>query len=100
MRTTLTFDPDVAVQVKERLASSSRTLKDIVNETMRKGFSVPPSPPPVPYEVVPFSLHLPPEIGYGKLNQYLDELEIEDYLEKRRKDELRWNAEQGKWNEE
>lgn len=95
MRTTLTFDPDVAVQVKETLASSSKTLKDIVNETMRKGFSVPPPQPPVPYKVVPFSLHLPPEIGYGKLNQYLDDLEVEDFLEKSRRDELRWKAEQG-----
>jgi hypothetical protein len=35
---------------------------------------------------------LAPEIGYGKLNQYYDDLEVEAYLAKRKREELDWQA--------
>ncbi|NDJ15201.1 MAG: hypothetical protein EBY17_29125 [Acidobacteriia bacterium] len=94
MRTTLTLDPDVALYVKEQLAGSSRTLKEVVNETMRRGLAVSPPAPPPQFTIETFALHLPAEIGYGKLNQYYDDLEMDDYLAKRNRDELAWQAEQ------
>lgn len=37
MRTTLTLDPDVAVQIERLRKSRDMALKDIVNEALRRG---------------------------------------------------------------
>lgn len=39
MRTTLTLDPDVAVQIERLRKSRDMALKDIVNEALRRGLS-------------------------------------------------------------
>lgn len=37
MRTTLTLDPDVAVQIERLRKSRDMALKDVVNEALRRG---------------------------------------------------------------
>ncbi len=39
MRTTLTLDPDVAALLKKRVARGDVTMKDAVNEAMRRGLT-------------------------------------------------------------
>ena len=38
MRTTLTLDDDVAVQLKRLMRERDATLKDLVNDALRRGF--------------------------------------------------------------
>jgi hypothetical protein len=45
MRTTLTIDDDVAVQLKRLLRERDASLKDIVNETLRRGLCDMQAPP-------------------------------------------------------
>ncbi len=39
MRTTLTLDPDVAQRLKSRMAEQKATLKQVVNEALRRGLA-------------------------------------------------------------
>ncbi|TVR65569.1 MAG: hypothetical protein EA422_03880 [Gemmatimonadales bacterium] len=39
MRTTLTLDPDVAREIEHLRRSGDRTLKEVVNETLRLGLA-------------------------------------------------------------
>jgi hypothetical protein len=39
MRTTLTLDPDVAAMLKKRVAKGDVSMKEAVNDAMRKGLS-------------------------------------------------------------
>ena len=41
MRTTLTLDPDVAVLIEEAREKTKRSLKEVVNEALRRGLSEP-----------------------------------------------------------
>ena len=78
MRTTLTLDPDVAQSLKARMASRNATLKQVVNEALRKGLSVEPQRPRKPFRVVSHSLGFRPGIDTDKLGQLADELETQD----------------------
>jgi len=37
MRTTLTLDDDVAARIKQRVLKEKRTLKEIINQALRRG---------------------------------------------------------------
>ena len=39
MRTTLTLDPDVAAMLKKRVAKGDVTMKEAVNDAMRRGLT-------------------------------------------------------------
>ncbi len=45
MRTTLTLDDDVAVQLEKRRKQSGQTWKAVVNETLRRGLAHPDGRP-------------------------------------------------------
>ena len=45
MRTTLTLDPDVAVLVEQARESTKKSLKEVVNEAIRRGMSEMEEPP-------------------------------------------------------
>jgi len=76
MRTTLALDPDVAAKLKERMAETSSSLKEVVNEALRRGLTV-ARPPQLPaFRVKPHSLALRPGIDPDKLNQLVDELVV------------------------
>ena len=41
MRTTLTLDDDVAAKLKAAVRRSGKSFRDVVNDTLRRGLSVP-----------------------------------------------------------
>jgi len=82
MRTTLTLEPDVALKLKKRMAEQKLTLKDAVNQALRAGLEpVEPKRNP-PFKVEPHALGIPAGVDLDKMNQLLDQLEVEDYIRK------------------
>lgn len=82
MRTTLTLDPDVADQLKERAKHEGKSFKDLVNEYLRRGMSAIPSDHndrPV-FRVEPHRGGFRPGVDYTKLNQLADELETDEFI--------------------
>ena len=85
MRTTLTIEPDVAVEIERRRRASGDSLKRVVNGLLRKGVRAEAEAATLPpYRTPTFDLELRPGIDETKLNQLVDELEIETYVEKQR----------------
>ena len=85
MRTTLTLDPDVAQKVRRRMSQKKLTLKQVINEALRAGLSSTQEEKEVPYKVEPYPFEFKPGIDTDKLNQLLDELEVEDFRRKMRR---------------
>jgi len=55
MRTTLTLDEDVAVQIKRLLRDRDATLKDVINDALRRGLQAGAQPKPrKPYRMKTF----------------------------------------------
>ena len=83
MRTTLTIEPDVAIEIERRRRASGDSLKRVVNGLLRKGVRAEAETEVLPpYRTPTFDLELRPGIDETKLNQLVDELEIEAYIEK------------------
>jgi hypothetical protein len=80
VRTTLTLDPDVARALKARTADRGVTLKQVVNDALRRGLSVEPKKPRKPFRVIPHSFGFRPGIDPNKMNQLADELETQAIL--------------------
>ena len=84
MRTTLTLDPDVAQQIRERMVNRNLSLKTVVNEALRAGLAKTRNRAKAPlFKVEPHSFGFRPGIDPHKLNQLADELEAEEFLRKR-----------------
>ena len=85
MRTTLTFDDDVATALKALARSRRTTFKAVVNEVVRKGLMTGDKPEPErePFRVASAPRGFLPGIDPLKLNQLVDELETEGFLERR-----------------
>ena len=84
MRTTLTLDDDVAAAVKALARSSGKTFKAVVNEVMRNGLMTGEKPivEREPFRVASAPRGFRPGIDPLKLNQLVDELETERFLER------------------
>ena len=82
MRTTLTLDPDVAEKLKRRMAQKKIPLKQAVNEALRAGLAKTEKQTIPPFKVVPHSFGFKPGIDLDKMNQLVDELEVEEYVRK------------------
>jgi hypothetical protein len=83
MRTTLTLDPDVAMAVRRRVRASGQSLKAVVNDGLRHGLQVASKPPARRrFKVKARRLGLRPGIDPNRLNQLVDELEVEAFAEK------------------
>jgi hypothetical protein len=81
MRTTLTLDPDVAQALKARIAEKNTTLKQVVNQALRRGLAAEPAKKKKPFRVIPHSSGFQPGIDVTKLGQLADELEVEAFIE-------------------
>jgi hypothetical protein len=78
MRTTLTLDADVAARVRAEMRRSGRGLKAVVNEALRNGLGIGRGKGRRrAFEVREFDLRLHPGIDPDRINQLLDELEVE-----------------------
>jgi hypothetical protein len=82
MRTTLTLEPDVAQKLKRRMAEKKISLKAAVNEALRAGLKNGAAPKPAKFKVEPHSFGFKPGIDRNRLNQLLDELEVEEFARK------------------
>lgn len=89
MRTTLTIDDDVAKELKAETRRSGQTFKDVVNLVLRRGLRSGQKPEPrLPrFKVQPFSSPFQPGVDPGRLNQLLDDMETEEFLSKRKRDD-------------
>lgn len=77
MRTTLTLDPDVAERLKQHMRTGKQSLKDAVNETLRRGLGLQERAPRVRFEVRTHDSPFVPGVDASRLNQIVDELEAE-----------------------
>jgi hypothetical protein len=83
MRTTLTIEPDVAQEIRQRMAEKKLPLKRVVNDALRAGLSKTGKKERIPRFVVkPWPCQLLPGIDPDKLGQLLDQLDTEDFIRK------------------
>ena len=84
MRTTLTIDDDVATALKALARNSGKTFKAVVNEVMRKGLVTGENPVTdrEPFRVESVRCGFLPGIDPMKLNQLVDELEVDGFLKR------------------
>ena len=85
MRTTLTLEPDVALKLKKRMAAQKLTLKDAVNQALRAGLAEDEARRRVRFKVEPQALGFKAGIDPDKLNQLVDQLEVEEFARKLRR---------------
>lgn len=83
MRTTLRLDDDVADFVEEQSRAQNKSFEQVVNETLR--LSMAQSAKPVEaheFRVRPNNSGLVEGIDTVRLNQVLDDLDVEEFLAK------------------
>ena len=82
MRTTLTLDDDLAAELNRTARLSGRSFKDVVNAVIRQGLSAGELPSPEtdhPFVVQAQACGFLPGIDQLRLNQLVDELEVEQF---------------------
>lgn len=76
MRTTLTLDEDIAAKVKAEVRRSGRSLKQVVNETLREGLTQAPAKPKLrPFRVKTRKLGHYPGLDYDNIGVLLEQVE-------------------------
>lgn len=81
MRTTVTLEPDLAKKVKALAHRRGLSFKQALNEMIRRGLTRPVQKgAPTKYTVHPHMGGFRPGIDPGKLNQLVDQLEVEDFI--------------------
>jgi len=79
MRTTLTLDSDVAERLASETRRTGKSLKALVNEAIRLGLGLTGRPPTASrFTVEPHAFGLRPGIDPDRLNQLVDELEVDE----------------------
>jgi hypothetical protein len=79
MRTTITFDPDVAAKLKQSMRKHGRGFKETVNALIRRGLrDEEKDTDRPPFKVKPF-LHSKPGVNYDNIGDVLEQLEGPDY---------------------
>jgi hypothetical protein len=82
VRTTLTLEPDVALKLKKKMAEEKITLKDAVNRALRAGLDASEPTKRAKFKVTPHSFGIKPGVDLDKLNQLVDQLEVEEFARK------------------
>jgi hypothetical protein len=79
MRTTLTLDPDVAERLASETRRTGKSLKALVNDAIRVGLGLAGRQSAASrFTVEPHALGLRPGIDPDRLNQLIDELEVDE----------------------
>lgn len=84
VRTTLSLEPDVAHRLKQMTASGKKSFKEVVNESLRLGLGLKKAQRHPRFRVEPHSSPYRPGVDRTKLNQLVDELEAQEFIEKPR----------------
>ena len=79
MRTTLTLDPDVATLVEDAVHRERTSMKQVVNNALRRALSQ-PSSRREPYQLPVHEATLEPGFDLAGFNRLADELEDEAIL--------------------
>lgn len=79
MRTTLTLDPDVVRLVEDAVHRTRTSMKQVVNDALRRALSQPPSRRE-PYRLPVHQATLRPGLDLAGFNRLADELEDEAIL--------------------
>ncbi len=83
MRTTLTLDPDVAGRLEVEMKRSGAGMKAVVNRALRVGLGMTDKPvDPPPFVVQPHAFGFRPGTDLDRLNQLVDELDVEEAARK------------------
>lgn len=83
MRTTLTLDDDVADFVEEKSRVQNKSLDQVVNETLRLGMEQTTKPVDThEFRVKPNNSGFVEGVDTVRLNQVLDDLDVEEFLAK------------------
>lgn len=86
MRTTLTIDDDLAAILERERERKGVSLKEVVNSLLRRGLELEQLAPVRPLVVTrPHDYRFRPGIDLDKLNQLVDELEVEGVAERLRR---------------
>lgn len=85
MRTTLTLEDDVAEMIDDAVHREKKTMKQVVNEALRRGLAPGASQSRKRFRVRPHCTSLRPGIDVTGFNRLSDELEDEAVLEKYRR---------------
>jgi hypothetical protein len=76
VRTTVTFDEDVAALLKKEIRRSGDPFKQVLNRAVRNGLITPAKAPRKPFKVTPINLGLP---HFDKVQDLLEYLEGPEY---------------------
>jgi hypothetical protein len=88
MRTTLTIDDDLAGILKRKAREMDKPFKELVNTALRRGLAENLNESPSQVSVRPHDFGATQAgLDLGRLNQMVDELEVEDYLRKAANDD-------------
>lgn len=82
MRTTLTLDADLAKRLKDLAHKRGQSFKQTLNEVVRRGLGTHPTRTEPPYTLTPHHGGFRPGVDPGKLNQLVDELDVEHFIAK------------------
>ena len=83
MRTTVTLEPDLAKKVRDLAHRQGLSFKQALNEVIRRGLAPPARQDTRKrFTVQPHDSEFRAGIDPGKLNQLVDQLEVEDFIAK------------------
>lgn len=78
MRTTLSIDDDLAQSIEAHRSRKNMSLREAINQLLRLGLqTAKEAPKPRPYAGPVFDSELMPGIDPRRMNQLVDELEVE-----------------------
>ena len=84
MRTTLTLDPEVAEKLRREVALGKRSFKEIVNDALKRGLGIQRTSPRNRFRIKAHSSAFVPGTDLGRLNQSVDQLETDEFLQRQR----------------
>jgi hypothetical protein len=82
VRTTLTLDDDVARLLNEAIHRERRSMKQVVNDALRRALGPVDDRQQEPYRLVPHESAVRPGFDLTSLNRLADELEEGEILDK------------------
>ena len=87
MRTTVTLEPELAERLKNLAHRRRTSFKEILNEAIRRGLAAGDAArQEAPFVVEPHDGGFKPGVDPQRLNQLVDELEVEDFANQARRD--------------
>ncbi|HEV2840481.1 MAG TPA: hypothetical protein VGW39_04070 [Chthoniobacterales bacterium] len=83
MRTTLTLEDGLVAKLRASARKRNLSLKQVINEALRNGLQATAAPKKTkPFRIKSFSMGVMPGVDYDKINQFLDDEEIEHVIAK------------------